>query len=162
MIVLLRRIPTQTASRQSASLLPRTGNLRSSNYTLFYIARENFQSRWEHAPCERCEVVSSCTLICAEHFRSKKKGPHETSPPNMGTTLHRLLPIANLKATSSNFDARRKLLRLRRLVGKEIYVLCNSSTTVTFLTRSGKSLTLPQRRVLVNDLSPWPPATPWT
>ena len=42
------------------------------------------------------------------------------------------------------------------LVGKAIYVLCNSSISITFLTRLGG-----QRSLLANDLSPWPPAT-WT
>ena len=56
---------------------------------------------------------------------------------------------------------RRKRLRLRQLVGKEIYVLC-ISTSVTFLTRSWRNLTLTQRCLLANDLSPWPPATPET
>ena len=46
MTVLLRRTPTQTASRPSVSL--------SVHDTLCHVARGHFpQRRWEHAPCER-------------------------------------------------------------------------------------------------------------
>ena len=64
MTVLLRRTPTQTASRHSASLpVHEIGVLQSSDDTLCNFARGlSPQRRWEHAPCVRNWNINSLHL----------------------------------------------------------------------------------------------------
>ena len=73
MIVLLRRIPTQTASRHSASLLVHELVFCGLQITLSATLHgEFFQSRWDQAPCEHtARPHSSGSLICAKHIRAK-------------------------------------------------------------------------------------------